>query len=263
MDRIDEAAVSRRLLADDEPAPFRTENEQGASPFVLICDHAGRRIPRALGTLGLPVSDLDRHIAWDIGALGVASHLSTLLDATLIAQTYSRLVIDCNRPLDAPTSIATQSERTAIPGNRSLAPEQRNARAAEIFTPYHERITTELDRRQASSQPVFLVSMHSFTPVYMDFERPWQIGMLYHRDTRLAHAMLRRIRAEARWTVGDNEPYAITDGSDYAIPIHGERRGIAHVEIEVRQDLVEEAKGQREWAERIAGWLRESIAEIV
>jgi predicted N-formylglutamate amidohydrolase len=262
MDRIDGIAASRRLLADDEPAPFHVENENGASPVVVICDHASRRIPRALGTLGLTESELERHIAWDIGALGVASHLSALLDATLIAQTYSRLVIDCNRPLDAPTSITKRSERTEVPGNVSLTPEQKNARAAEIFAPYHSRIAAELDRRQASSQPVFLISMHSFTPVYMDFERPWQIGMLYHRDARLARAMLARIRAEGRWTAGDNEPYSVSDGTDYAIPVHGERRGIAHVEIEVRQDLVAEESGQREWAERIARWLRASIAEI-
>jgi predicted N-formylglutamate amidohydrolase len=262
MDRAEEVAAPYRLLADDEPAPFRVENEAGASPIVVICDHAGRRIPRLLGTLGLPESELGRHIAWDIGALGVASHLSMMLDATLIAQTYSRLVIDCNRPLDAPTSIASRSERTDIPGNLSLTPEEKQARAAEIFAPYHDRITTELDRRQASARPVFLISMHSFTPVYMDAARPWQIGMLYHRDTRLAHAMLARIRADGRWTAGDNEPYSVSDGTDYAIPIHGERRGIPHVEIEVRQDLVAEANGQREWAERIAGWLRESIAEI-
>ncbi|HVT31853.1 MAG TPA: N-formylglutamate amidohydrolase [Rhodanobacteraceae bacterium] len=261
--RIEDAAGTVRLLAEDEPPPFHVENGAGASPFVVICDHAGRRIPRALGSLGVPASELERHVAWDIGALGVASHLSTLLDATLIAQTYSRLVIDCNRPLDAPTSIAIRSERTDIPGNRSLAPEEASARAREIFLPYHQRIAAELDQRLASARPTFLISMHSFTPVYMDAARPWQIGMLYHRDARLAHAMIARIRAERRWTVGDNEPYSVSDGTDYAIPVHGERRGIPHVEIEVRQDLVADVPGQRAWAERIAGWLRESIAEIV
>jgi predicted N-formylglutamate amidohydrolase len=262
MNPIEDAVKPCRVLADDEPAPFRVENADGASPFVVICDHAGRRIPRSLGTLGLPAGELERHIAWDIGALGVASHLSALLDATLIAQTYSRLVIDCNRPLDAPTSIAICSERTDIPGNRSLRPEEAQARADEIFLPYHERIAAELDRRQAFGQAVVLVSMHSFTPVYMDAARPWQIGMLYHRDARLARAMLARIRSEGVWTAGDNEPYSVSDGSDYAIPVHAERRGIAHVEIEVRQDLVTDAHGQREWAERIAGWLRGSMADI-
>jgi len=256
MDRIDEAgAASRRLLADGEPPPFSVERERGASPFVLICDHAGRRIPRALGSLGVAESELSRHIAWDIGARGVASRLADLLDAVLIAQTYSRLVIDCNRPLHSPTSIAIRSERTDIPGNRDLSPADAAARAQEIFVPYHERITAELDRRQALSRPTLLISMHSFTPVFHEVARPWHIGMLYNRDTRLAHALLSLIRSEQRWVVGDNEPYSVSDGSDYAIPVHGERRGLPHVEIEIRQDLIADEPGQDEWARLLAGWL--------
>ena len=257
MNRIDAAATAaaRRLLADDEPAPFTVERENGASPFVLICDHAGRRIPRALGDLGVPASELTRHIAWDIGALGVSSHLAALLDATLIAQTYSRLVIDCNRPLTSPTSITQRSERTDVPGNRDLAPADRAARVREIFAPYHARIAAELDRRQASVQPTVVISMHSFTPVHTDVARPWHIGMLYNRDVRLAHALLALIRAEGEWVVGDNEPYSVSDGTDYAIPVHGEQRGLPHVEIEVRQDLIENEAGQAAWARRIAGWL--------
>jgi predicted N-formylglutamate amidohydrolase len=256
MDRIEDAGTaSRRLLADDEPPPFSVEHEKGASPFVLICDHASRRIPRSLGTLGVAESELTRHIAWDIGARGVASRLADLLDAVLIAQTYSRLVIDCNRPLNSPTSIATRSERTDIPGNRDLSLADTAARAQEIFIPYHERITAELDRRQALARPTLLISMHSFTPVFNDIARPWHIGMLYNRDTRFAHALLALIRADRRWVVGDNEPYSISDGSDYAIPVHGEGRGLAHVEIEIRQDLIADEAGQDEWARLLAGWL--------
>src|SRR6187402_2537540 len=199
------ATPTRRLLADDEPGPFRVEREHGASAFMLICDHAGRRIPRALGDLGLDESERSRHIAWDIGADGLASHLSARLDATLIAQTYSRLVIDCNRPLDSPTSITTRSERTDIPGNVGLSREDAEARAREIFAPYHARIVDELDRRKAASRPTVLVSVHSFTPVFHEIARPWHLGMLYNRDTRVAHALLGLIRDEVRWTVGDNE----------------------------------------------------------
>jgi predicted N-formylglutamate amidohydrolase len=256
MDRIEGAgAASRRLLADDEPAPFSVEHADGASPFLLICDHAGRRIPRALGTLGVPESELSRHIAWDIGARAVASRLSTMLDAVFVAQTYSRLVIDCNRPLNSPTSIATRSERTDIPGNRDLSAEEASARAREIFIPYHERITAELDRRQAEARPTYFISMHSFTPVFTEVARPWHIGMLYHRDTRLAHVLLALLRQEGRWVVGDNEPYSISNGSDYAIPVHGEGRGLPHVEIEIRQDLIAGDAGQAEWARLLAGWL--------
>jgi len=255
MNRIEARRPAPRLLADDEPAPFTVEHEHGRSPFVLICDHAGRRIPRKLGTLGLSETELQRHIAWDIGARGVASHMSGILDAILIAQTYSRLVIDCNRPTGAPTSITPRSESTDIPGNHAISPADAAARAQEIFVPYHARITAELDRRRAAAEPTVLVSMHSFTPVFHEAARPWHVGMLYNRDVRLAHVLLELIRAEGEWTVGDNEPYSVGDGTDYAIPFHGEQRGLPHVEIEVRQDLVTDEAGQREWAERIARWL--------
>jgi len=253
MNRID--AAEPRLLADDEPSPFSVDCEHGRSPFVLICDHAGRRIPRSLGTLGLSESELQRHIAWDIGARGVASQMAHALDAILIAQTYSRLVIDCNRPIGAPTSITPRSERTDIPGNQGISPEEASARASEIFVPYHARITAELDRRRAIGAPTLLISMHSFTPVFHEVARPWHIGMLYNRDTRLARVLLELIRTEGKWVVGDNEPYSVSDGTDYAIPIHGEQRGLPHVEIEVRQDLIADEAGQRKWAERLAGWL--------
>lgn len=254
MSRID--AISRtRLLAEDEPPPFTVEHEHARSPFVLICDHAGRRIPRKLGTLGLSDGDLQRHIAWDIGARGTASRMAEALDAVLIAQTYSRLVIDCNRPLGAPTSITQRSERTDIPGNINLTPEDAAARASEIFVPYHARITAELDRRRALAEPTVLISMHSFTPVFHDAARPWHVGMLYNRDTRLARVLLELIRAEGEWVVGDNEPYSVSDGTDYAIPVHGELRGLPHVEIEVRQELIADEAGQRAWADRLAGWL--------
>jgi predicted N-formylglutamate amidohydrolase len=242
-------------LDDDEPPPFTVEHEHGRSPFVLICDHASRLIPRKLGSLGLSETDLQRHIAWDIGARGVASRMAAILDAVFIAQAYSRLVVDCNRPPGAPTSITPRSERTDIPGNHDLSPADAAARVSEIFVPYHARITAELDRRRAVAEPTVLISMHSFTPVYNDVARPWHVGMLYNRDVRLAHVLLDLIRAERRWVVGDNEPYSVTDGTDYAIPIHGEQRGLPHVEIEVRQDLIEDEAGQAEWAARLAGWL--------
>ena len=243
------------LLAMDEPAPFVIEREQGASPFFLTCDHAGRRIPRALGDLGLPESERRRHIGWDIGAAGVMRELSARLDAFAIAQIYSRLVVDCNRPLDSPTLIPERSERTDIPGNRNLSAAQREQRVREIFAPYHARTAAELDARHARGRPTIFVTLHSFTPVYMDVARPWHVGMLYNRDTRFARALLEVIRAEGSWCVGDNEPYSVNDASDYAIPVYGEQRGLPHVEIEVRQDLIEDAAGQARWGERLAHWL--------
>lgn len=243
------------LLDADEPPACSVERVDGASAFFLICDHAGRRIPRALGDLGVSADELQRHIAWDIGALGVAKELSKLLDACLIAQTYSRLVIDCNRPLDAAGSILTRSERTEVPGNRELSAADTAARTREIFTPYHACIAAELDRREAVQRPTILISVHSFTPQFLDVARPWHLGMLYHRDVRVAHALLAMIRAEGEWVVGDNEPYAVSDVTDYAIPVHGERRGLPHVELEIRQDLIADAQSQTQWAARIAAWL--------
>lgn len=250
------------LLAPDEPVPFAIEREHGASPFFLTCDHAGRRIPRALGDLGLAQSEIMRHIGWDIGAAGVMRELSARLDAFAIGQIYSRLVIDCNRPLDSPTLIPERSERTDIAGNRALTPAQRSQRVREIFAPYHARTVAELDARRARGQLTIFVTMHSFTPTYLDVARPWHVGMLYHRGTQLAHALLEIIRAEGEWCVGDNQPYSVNDTSDYAIPIYGEQRGLPHVEIEVRQDLIADAAGQAQWGERLARWLRIAAQRI-
>ncbi len=252
--------VTEPLLALDDPAPFTVHRPHGRSPFLLTCDHAGRRVPRRLGDLGVPAAEWDRHIAWDIGAEGLARALADRLDAWLICQTYSRLVIDCNRPLASPTSIAARSEHTDVPGNLELGAAAVEARRQEIFHPYHRRTVQELERRAGVGQPTILVTVHSFTPVFMADSRPWQLGVLYHRDTRLAHALLQVMRADGRWSVGDNQPYAVSDTSDYAIPVHGEQRGLPHVELEVRQDLVEHPDGQREWGERLAAWLQTAAA---
>ncbi len=244
-----------KLLAPDDPAAFTVERERGSSPFFLICDHAGKRIPRKLGDLGVSVGELERHIAWDIGAAAVASHLSEHLDAFFIRQTYSRLVIDCNRPLDVASSITERSELTDIPGNRNLDEASRSMRAREIFHPYHARIIDELDRRSRDNRSTILVSVHSFTPIYLGKSRPWHIGMLYGRDSRIAKFLLQKIRDEGEWNVGDNEPYAVTPITDYAIPVHGEGRGLPNIGLEIRQDLIADESGQCAWAKRIARWL--------
>ena len=255
-------ADAARLLGKDDPAPFTVLNPHGTSPIVLLADHAGQRIPARLGDLGVPRGELDRHIGWDIGIAGVTRGLAAMLDAFAILQTYSRLVIDCNRPLHAPGSIVTVSDGTTVPGNLALDDEARTARALEVFAPYHARITQELDRRSARVPAPVLVSMHSFTPVFSAFERPWHAGVLYHRDARLAHALLAALRAEPGLEVGDNEPYAVSDHSDYAIPVYGERRGLLHVELEIRQDLIADAAGQQQWAERLARILPPLLVDL-
>ena len=240
------------LLASADVPPVHEDNAAGRSPFLLTSDHYGRAIPRILGDLGLPPGELTRHIAWDPGIAGVADALSKHLDAHLIAQRYSRLVIDCNRPPGAPGSIPVTSEATVIPGNEGLARDAAQARRRQIFDPYHRRIAEVIRRRLRDSIPTVLVSLHSFTPVYAGIARPWHIGTLYHRDTKLPPLLLKLLRDETDLVVGDNEPYAVSDETDYTIPVHGEARGLMNSGIEIRQDLIAGQAGQRQWADRLA-----------
>jgi predicted N-formylglutamate amidohydrolase len=240
------------LLGAEDVPPVLEDNAGGGSPFLLTCDHYGRLIPRVLGDLGLPASELTRHIAWDPGIAGVAEALSKHLDAHLIAQRYSRLVIDCNRPLGAPSSIPRISEATTIQGNEGLSRDAAEMRRQQIFDPYHGRIAEVIDRRSRAGMPTVLVSLHSFTPVYAGISRPWHIGALYHRDTRLPPLLLKFLRGEADIVVGDNEPYAVSDETDYTIPVHGEARGLMNTGIEIRQDLIADQAAQESWADRLA-----------
>lgn len=250
------------LLAQDEPPALTVERPEGASIFVLACDHAGRQVPRALGTLGLSDTELASHIAWDIGTAGVGRRLSERLDAPLLLQNYSRLVIDCNRPLDAPDSIATASEWAQISGNDNLSPAAIEARVGEVFQPYHDGLRQILDARQQERRRTILIAIHSFTPSFRGTARPWEVGVMYHRDARLATALLRLLRRDERLAVGDNEPYAVDDASDFTIPVHGEARRIPHVGIEIRQDLIADEAGQKTWAGRLANLLRQAAEAL-
>jgi predicted N-formylglutamate amidohydrolase len=243
---------SEKILAADELAPVSIRHADGRSVFLLVADHAGNAIPRTLGRLGVAESELQRHIAWDIGIADLGRMLADALDATLVQQNYSRLVIDCNRPLEAATSIPISSERTAIPGNVGLDKTKKAARADEIFRPYHARIEAELERRRQSGRPVALVALHSFTPVFMEEARPWHAAVLYNRDPRFAHRLMALLNAEQEFTIGDNAPYQVSDATDYTIPVHAERRGLHHVLVEIRQDLIADEAGQAQWAARLA-----------
>ncbi len=250
------------LLAPDEPRPFTITNQDGTAPFVIICDHAGKYLPRRLQMLGLPESERERHIAWDIGAGALASLLGDALDAIVIRQNYSRLAIDCNRVPGSETSIVEVSERTKVPGNIGLSTAQIEARVREIFQPYHDRIAAELDRRRQAVRPAVLIAMHSFTPVFDAVARPWHVGILYNRDARFAHPLIELLRCEQGLVIGDNEPYRVTDTSDYAIPIYGEQRKIPHVEIEIRQDLIADEAGQRRWTDLFARLLPKAYQRL-
>src|ERR1700686_3393312 len=200
-----------KLLAAGEPAPVTVHNENGRSPFVIVADHAGNFVPRALGRLGIPEAELERHIAWDIGIAAIGRLLSDKLDATLVQQNYSRLVIDCNRMPGSETSIPEISELTPVPGNIGLSEGQKAARAREIFWPYHDRIESELERRRQSGWSVALIAMHSFTPIFKGVVRPWHVGVLYNRDPSFAHILIALLNRERGLVIGDNEPYSVTD----------------------------------------------------
>jgi predicted N-formylglutamate amidohydrolase len=250
------------LLVADEPAPITVHNESSQSPFLIVVDHAGNLIPRALDRLGVPETECQRHIAWDIGIAAVSRFVADALDAILVQQNYSRLVIDCNRAPGSETSIPEISELTPIPGNIGVSEDRKCARVREIFRPYHDRIETELDRRRQAGRPAVPIAMHSFTPVFMGAARPWHAGVLYNRDRRFADILLALLKREEGLLVGDNEPYSVSDLSDYTIPIHGERRGLVHVEIEIRQDLIADDRRQRMWGELLARLLPEAYQAL-
>ncbi|MEK9279854.1 MULTISPECIES: N-formylglutamate amidohydrolase [unclassified Bradyrhizobium] len=258
----DATSAPARLLGTNDADPVHEANRAGRSPFLLTSDHYGRLLPHALGDLGVAGSELTRHIAWDIGIAGVAERLADMLDAHLIAQRYSRLVIDCNRPPSVASSIPAISEATAIPRNEGLSAEEREARRREIFDPYHSRIDAVVSGRVHAKRPTVLVSLHSFTAVYAGVARPWHIGTLYHRDTVLPRLLLKHLRSEGDLVVGDNQPYAVSDITDYTIPVHGEARGLINTGIEIRQDLITDQSGQQQWAERLSRILGQIEAEL-
>jgi predicted N-formylglutamate amidohydrolase len=254
--------IHERLLAADEPPAFQEFQIEGRSDFIIVADHASARIPRCLGNLGLPDSELQRHIAWDIGALSVARRVAELIDAPLLAQNYSRLVIDCNRDPEVATSIPRISELREIPSNRGLSAAEIAARRREIFDPYHRRIGELLDHRQAIGRRVILVAQHTMTDVYKGDRRQMHAAVLYNRDRRFAGVVLKMLRRERHLIIADNEPYFVSDETDYTIPHHAEARSLLHVEIEIRQDLVDDETGQAEWAARIARVLQDAQREF-
>jgi predicted N-formylglutamate amidohydrolase len=247
-----------KLLAADEPPAFMELRRDGRSNFVIVVDHASRRVPRRLGDLGLPVSELQRHIAWDIGSLAVARQVAAELDAPLVAQNYSRLVIDCNRDPKVATSIPKVGESIDIPGNVGLSQQEIAARRSEIFDPYHDHVRALLDERSATGRATILVSQHSMTHIFRGVRREMHAAILYNRDRRFAGLVLDMLRREADLRIGDNEPYFVSDETDYTIPRHGEARGLPHVEIEIRQDLLHDEAGQATWARRIVKALRDA-----
>lgn len=255
------APAEPALLTPGDPAPVGRDRLEGRSRIVLACDHAGNAIPAALAGLGLPLAERKRHISFDIGALGVAQRLSERLDAPLVHQRYSRLVIDCNRDPEVDSSRPVVADGTRVPGNVGLTDRDIGQRVQEIFRPYHRCLADLLDARQNGGETPVLVAVHSFTPRLRDGgeDRPWHIGVLFNRDPRVGRALIPVLEGEADLHVGENQPYTVDDVNDYTIPVHGERRGIPHVEIEIRQDLIADPAGQQAWAERLARLLPRAL----
>ncbi len=247
------AKTSETLLGRSDPDPVEIVNRAGRANFLLVCEHAGRLIPRALGDLGLPAPEMSRHIASDIGAEGLSRKLSARLDAPLLMQRYSRLVIDCNRPLGASDCIPEVSDGTAVPANFGLSQAERLRRYGEIHRPFHDAIGAMLDARQRLGRRTILVAVHSFTPRLAGIDRPWLLGLLHNRDSRFARRMMDAVVRNNPQVVADhNQPYTVDDLSDFTIPVHGERRKLPHVLIEVRNDMISDEPGQERWAHLLA-----------
>jgi predicted N-formylglutamate amidohydrolase len=240
--------------ADRSPVVV-VENPDGAGPFVIVCDHASNRIPEEYKSFGFAEDALQTHIAWDPGALAVAQFLSARLDAPVFWPDVSRLVIDCNRAPDTSSLIVVESEGRPVPANRAVNEEERSRRLDRIHTPYHAAIDASLKRRLAARLTTALIAIHSFTPVYLGSARPWQVGIVFDEDRRMANLLIRGLRADPALTVGINEPYSPSDHVYYTIARHAGRRGLPAAMIEIRNDEIGDEVGQRSWADRLANIL--------
>lgn len=245
------------LIGPGEPGPFHVVNPQGRARLLLVCDHASKRIPAALDNLGLDELALGRHIACDIGAGEVTERLSQRLDAPAVLAGYSRLVVDCNRGLGDPTSILAVSDGEFIPGNQGLDEAQKAERARQFFHPYHDAIRRRLESFERRGIVPAFVAIHSFTPIFKNVRRPWQIGILWDTDPRIPVPLMQALRAQGI-NVGDNEPYSGKAPADHTVDHHAEGGGLPHVSIEIRQDLVDHPDGVARWA-RILGDALEAI----
>jgi predicted N-formylglutamate amidohydrolase len=248
------------LLAEDEP-PYELFNPEGRAPILLICDHASRRVPRRLRDLGLDERERSRHIAWDIGAADVTRHMASQLNAPALLAGYSRLVVDCNRHLHDPTLMPAVSDGTPIAANASLAPADRQARLDALYHPYHRAIAQRLDAFAARGILPSLLSIHSCTPEMNGQLRPWHIGVCWETDRRIAGPVMEALGREPDVVVGDNQPYNLDLQEDYSVPVHAIRRGLPHLQVEFRQDLIATPAGACRWADVLLAALPQPVAQ--
>lgn len=250
----------QHLEARVKRPPLEILNAGGRSPITLICEHASNYVPAEYARLGLESLDLQRHIAWDIGAAEVTRALSRLLDAPAFLATYSRLLIDLNRRCSSTASIPTRSEATDIPGNQRLTPAERERRKRAIFCGFHEPITAHLDERERLGHRNIIVTIHSFTPVFLGKARPWHAGILFDRAAAFGRAMIERLGREASLNVGANVPYAVSTDEDYTLLVHGDQRGYPAILVEIRNDQIADVANAQAWARRLAAALRDVLA---
>lgn len=243
----------------DWPVPVERVNAASRSPLLLVCEHATNHIPACYRGLGLAAADLQRHIAWDIGAAALTRRLAGLLDAPAFLGTYSRLLIDLNRPLGSPGSIPALSEGTIVPGNEALSQEERDRRRDRIFEPFQQALGAFVERRIDAGLPSILIAVHSFTPVFLGVSRPWHVGILFAEAEALGRRLVTRLAADPALAVAANQPYSIDRQEDYAILVHGDDRNIPAALIEVRNDGLSDRAAVEEWAQRLAGALRPEL----
>ncbi len=230
----------------------RVLRAQGTGRFVLLCDHASNHVPPELSDLGLPASELARHIAWDIGAAGVTGALSEIFDAPAILCGTSRLVIDCNRNLNSPDLVPEVSDGTVVPGNLHLTEAARAKRIERWFDPYHDAVEAVILERAARGVPSIVISIHSMAASVAGKPRPWQIALSSYLDRTLADPTLASLHRPGDVVVGDNQPYDLDPEVDYSLPYHAIRRGLPHLQVEFRQDEIPDAATQHQWALRFA-----------
>jgi predicted N-formylglutamate amidohydrolase len=253
---------AKEAVLADRQASAAVHNRDGKGPFVIVCDHASNVVPSEFGGLGLRAADLLRHIAWDPGALGVSRAMSRIMDAPLVCAAVSRLIIDCNRPLDAPDLIAEISEATVVPGNAGLSPFQRHARITQYYDPFHAEADAAVSRKSARGQTPGVIAVHSFNPSYKGVSRPWEIGIIHDDGDAWAHGIVERLEALGGLNVGVNEPYSPKDRVYHTLERHARSRGLPAVMIEIRNDEIADQKSQQRWGGLLAEIAGDGYSEL-